>query len=228
MTHDFQTAEMTPTFRTRLNAILKEWVTPLLEPHGFRKRNNVYERRVGDTAWIVDVQWSRWKSTDRAEFTLNCGVFVAGVTSVYFNRPDPSRIQVTDCCIHTRIGMLAEDKLDKWWRFQADDVAAQVDRSIGEEASSRLRAHVIPFLNRFQTPQDALEFLVTPRPKEDKHVWPQSPAIAFCYAATIASLLGRREDLATYLERATEAGRGSPIEDVVLRVRDHLQARQSG
>ena len=207
----------------RLNAILSEWVTPLLESQGFRQKNNIYERWIGDTAWIIDTQWGRWKSDERAEFTVNCGIFVAGVTSIYFNRPEPSRIQVTDCCIHSRIGMLADDKLDKWWRFQAEDVAVTVDCSIGEEMCSRLREHTMPFLNRLQTPRDVLEFLVTPRTKENKQVWPQSPAISLCYAASIALLLGRRQDMVTCLKRAAEAAQGSPVEDAVLRVRDHLE-----
>ena len=202
-----------------MEAILEEWVTPTLATEGFRKCKTVYERRFSEMAWVVDIQWGQFKNAVDAEWTLNCGVFVEGVTLAYFNRPDPKQAQLMDCCIQTRVGMLAQGTRDKWWRLKSSDDAVTVDQQIGEDISSRIRADCLPFLKRFLTPNEVLDFLVTPRKKELQHVWPQSKAIAFLYAAAIASHLKNQREMEAFLQTAIEESKGFPIEDVVLRLR---------
>lgn len=223
MTHETKMVQMASSFNTRLSRILRRWVTPLLEPYGFQRRGNVFAVRFGNMAWVVDVQLSQWGNSERTQFTLNCGVYIAGVTSVFLNREEPVNVELTDCCIHARAGMLAADKIDKWWELRMDDATAVVDRAIGEDLVYRLKEDVIPFLKQFETTASVLEFLGGRRAKEDASIWPQSSAISFCYAATIASLLGKREKMSTYLEQSLRACRGKAIEEVVLRVADHLR-----
>jgi hypothetical protein len=208
--------------RQRMEATLQEWVTPILAAEGFRKRKNVYERRFSEMAWVVDIQWGQFKNAVDADWTLNCGVFVEGVTSAYFDRPDPKQAQLLDCCIQTRVGMLSQGRTDKWWRLQSSDEAATVDQQIGEDVSSRIRADCLPFLKRFLTSNDVLDFLVAPRKKELQHVWPQSKAIAFSYAAAIASHLKNQREMEAFLQSAIEESKGSPIEDIVLRLQKKL------
>ena len=207
-----------------MEVILQEWVTPTLAKEGFRKRKNVYERRFTEMAWVVDIQWGQFKNDVDADWTLNCGVFVEGVTSAYFNRPDPKQAQLLDCCIQTRVGMLAQGMKDEWWRLQSSDDAATVDQEIGEDVSSRIRVDCLPFLMRSLSPNDVLDFLIAPRKKELQHVWPQSKAIAFSYAAAIAFHLKKQREMEGFLHRAIEESKGSPIEDVVLRLQKKLQA----
>lgn len=214
---------MTNSVNRRLHSISSRWITPTLAPHGFHKRNSIFVRRLEEVFWVIDLQWSRFKSASSGEFTLNCGVFVPGVTSIYFNRAEPTDVKLVDCCIQTRIGMLADDKLDKWWRLQLEDVAEQFDVSVGEEVSSRLEAHVIPFLKRFHSKAEVLSFLVSPRPTKFREVWPQNPTIAYCYAAIIASSLGKSTEAMEYIQEATSTSKGSPIEDVVLRLAGTLR-----
>ena len=205
-----------------MEAILEEWVTPTLATEGFRKRQNVYERRFYEMSWVIDIQWGQFKNAVDAEWTLNCGVFVEGVTSAYFNRPDPKQAQLLDCCIQTRVGMLAQGTRDKWWRLQSSDDAATVDQQNGEDASSRIRADCLPFLKRFLNPNVVLDFLVAPRKKELQHVWTQSKAIAFSYAAAIAFHLKNLREMGTFLHSAIEESKGSPNEDIVLRLQKRL------
>jgi len=212
--------------KKRLTQILQTWVSPTLTREGFRKKINVYERRFGTMGWIIDVQWSPFKNAVKSEFTLNCGVYVAGVTSKYFNRPDSKQTQLTDCCIQSRVGMLTQSRTDKWWSLQASDEPITVDEIIGEDMHRRICSDCLPFLKRFTSLADVLAFLITPRQFENKHVWPQSEAISLCFAASIASQLGHPVESEKFIKNATEKARGSPIEHVVLRMRDDLHTTQ--
>jgi hypothetical protein len=109
-----------------------------------------------------------------------------------------------------------------WWDLTSAGSETFDDSSIGEDIVCRLQDHVIPFLNRFRAPGDVLQYLGSPRANDEKSVWPQSDAVAFCYASIIASSLGRSEEKAAYLQTAIVAAHGSPIENVVLRLRERL------
>ena len=83
---------MTPsTLKNRVKALLAKSATPELKRHGFRKRGNVYVRPTGDVCHLVDVQYSRWNDSSEVSFTLNCGVWMRGVTSSFRNVTEPVR-----------------------------------------------------------------------------------------------------------------------------------------
>ncbi len=190
-------------FDSRVKTILRDYVSKTLEANGFRKARHVYIKGVTDLSWIVEIQRSRWNDAVESEFTFNCGVFVPAVTSVYLNRPERDRIDSTDCCVWSRIGMLAEDKRDKWWKLRADDDAGSVDHETGKELVKRLTEHAFPFFSRFQTTDQVFTFLTCSRIREDKQIWPTATAVAFCYAAAMAaSSLKKPKDIAECLERA--------------------------
>jgi hypothetical protein len=216
-------ATPSPTLKVRMNALLREVIWPTVASQGFISTKDTYTKELDHLTWVIDIQRSRWSDVEEAQFTMNCGVFLPAVTSVYLDRPEATNIGLTDCCVHARLGMLTEDRLDKWWKFRADDEVATTDRLIAGEISAALTEHVIPFLGRFQSEAEVLRFLARPRTERDKHVWPQNPAIAFCYAAIIASRLQRRRDATTYLESARDAALGSPIESIVKRLEHRLQ-----
>lgn len=174
-------------------------------------------------AWVLDIERSRWNDTLESQFTVNCGVFIAGVTSLYFNRPERLRVGTIDCCIHVRLGMLAADRLDKWWKLRVDDDVAAADQRIGKELAERLTQHVFPFFDHFQNPDQVLQFLTRPRTMKEEQIWPPAGAIAFCYAAALASLLERPQDVAECFRNAIKASQGSPIEEGVLSMRDRIQ-----
>ena len=215
---------MTSTIKTRLAAILNEWLAPDLTPLDFRKNNGSYHKSVGCITWVVDIQQSRLNSTHSTQFTLNCGVFLPTATAVFLNRPEKSRIDLTDCCVHVRIGMLAPDMLDKWWILQSNDDVKIVDRMIGEDMQCRLRDHVIPFLGLFGAPEILVKFLTTPRVGNDKFVWPQSEAIALRYAASISSFAGSSEEASLYFQKALDSANESSTKDAIRRVRDRVLA----
>jgi hypothetical protein len=214
---------MKDIFKSRMITIDDEWINPVLIGQGFHHIKGIYIKHYENMALLIGFQESRWNTSDKMSFTMNCGVFVEDVTSIYLNLPTPNVIRLKDCCINTRIGLLAEDRLDKWWELQSHDDVLTVNRDIGGDISVRLRKDVIPFLNRFQEPKDVMEFLGKPRKTEEKHILSYSDSIALCYAACIASLLRKPRDMIEYIKRAVDEGQGKPSQEFILRVRDHLQ-----
>jgi hypothetical protein len=221
MTHEREDSSAL-TFDTRLNAILRDWITPLLESQHFRRRKRSYEKQLDGLSWLVEVQHSHWHDATESQFTVNCGVYIPGVVSAYLNRPERRIIDSTDCCIHQRIGLLAEQQRDKWWELRFDDDCHAVDPQIGIDFRDRMSRHVFPFFDRFQFIEQVWQFLVCPRTKADRIIWPQSDGIALCYAAALASLSKRMDDVAACLDKAARIEVGSPIEEFVQRLKDRL------
>jgi hypothetical protein len=223
-----QASSVAREFDKRFKAILKQWITPTLSERGFAKqRGNVYERVNAGVNWYVDVQRGQWTTREMSDFTLNFGVYVPGYCALYGSFPEPSRITIPACIIQARIGDLAEDQRDRWWELHPEDDAASVDRAVGEDVSSRLKRHVLPFLERFQAPQDVLRFLEEPRPPEYKRVDPRVEARALCDAAVLAALLGLSEKSLELIERALVVGRKcpAPAREWHEEVRRRLQSR---
>ena len=212
---------MKNTINSRLSKILQEYVVPVLQAHSFRAVGGQFEKELGRFAWMLEVQRGRESNRAKVEFTLNCGIFVPGIASLYSNCATPEDRNLPNCCVHVRIGMLANDKLDKWWVLQVHD-ASSIDEAIGEDLALRVQNHVIPFFSRFQTIDDIFLFLSSPRPASDKYIWPQSHIIALSYAAILAYQLNRVSDLTILLNRAVAESDGSPLEEVVLRLKRRL------
>ncbi len=87
-----------------------------------------------------------------------------------------------------------------------------------------LKTHAMPFFERFQTPHDVLRFLEEPRSRQDKMVMPMYDAMASCYGAMVAAILGLPEKSADLTERTLVAGRKSPAKEHFQDVRARLQA----
>ena len=218
---------MAREFDKRFKAILKQWITPTLKERGFvKQRGSVYERLGAGVKWYVGVQRERWTTRKMSDFTLNCGVYVPGYWALYGNGSEPSRIEPASCCLQARVGMLEEDKSERWWELHPEDDTASVDRAIGKDVLSRLKRHVLPFLERFQSPQDVLRFLEEPRPPEYKYVDPRVEAAALCEAAVLAALLGLSEKSLELIERALVVRRKcpAPAREWFEVVRTRLQA----
>jgi len=161
---------MTQSYTTRLNAILRNSVTPLVASEGFTHGGNIYTRYLDNhqPIWMVEVQRGRWSNNEKVDFTLNCGVLIPGLIPIYTNRPESRQYTLTDCCIYTRVGMLHPDRLDKWWSLTSNDVAT-ADNDISNDLDQRIREGVMPFLRRFPSFQDAMLFLAGQQTNSSRH-----------------------------------------------------------
>ena len=208
----------------RLNKIIQNVIEPSLNVYSFKKNRDVYVHDRKELSWLIDIQRSRWNDIAKTEFTLNGGVFVPRVISIYINKLEPKKISLKDCCIHARIGMLADDKLDKWWTLTSgDDIV--VDDAIGNDIKRRIECNIMPFLERLETLDDVIEFLKGPRQNEDRYVWPQSDAICLAYVAIIYSILGEFKKSEAAFDSAVKAAQNSPVESVIIKLRNRILKR---
>ena len=226
MTQPPPTTNKATLLRQRLKAIVNDFVAPATVTAGFRRRANVYLRELSDLTWLIDIQESRWNSDDDVQFTINCGVYVPGATSIYNNRSESRRIDMTDCCVHTRVGMLAHDRLDKWWVLRSVD-AGNVDSGIGEDIVLRLTRDVIPFLNRFVTTDNVLTFLTNSRDDKDRYIWPREPVACLCFAACIAASKGYVDDAQRHVNLAYSTAKIAGVIDAVLRVHEYVDSMRA-
>lgn len=198
----------------RLNTILKTEVTPLLKELYFKKRQLIYSCDFDGLSWLVNIQKSRWNDQEEAQFTVNCGVYISGVLSVYANMSEPAKPKIEHCCCSARIGMLTPEKKDIWWKLTSGDSDA-VDGSVAQDLRSKIENVVLPFLNKFKSPQAVANFLSSDLGDEYNQVAPATKAQRFAYSAIIHSKLGNGDEAKRRLSTAIEASKKSPIENII-------------
>ena len=219
----------TPPFAGRLNAILKDFLNPILKPLGFTKRKNVYVREDRELSWVIHIQRSDWNSATEASFTLNGGVYVPGVASTYVNKQERKSLNLADCVVYARIGMLSESRLDCWWNLRINDDVASVETEIGMDIKRRVENDVLPFLKRFETKEDVIGFLEAPLPSKYKFILPPSYATRLAYAAILHSMSRRTEKYSETINKAIKEASKSHVEgvrDFYLKLRDRLSRDQ--
>lgn len=99
-----------------------------LRPHGFRRKNKTWTRRIGEVHHVIDVQVS--KSADSA--TINVGVFDPAVHEVCWGEPAKS-IQEPYAVLRSRIGYLLGDR-DMWWSLDDSENAVLMAKASLEAA----------------------------------------------------------------------------------------------
>jgi hypothetical protein len=219
---------MASPFARRLEEIVKGSLTPLLRSRGFRKEGSVYRLQRDSMTWLVDLQKSRWNDPQEAQFTLNGGVYIPGTVSVYTGRPEPEKPMIADCCLSVRVGMLDESRRDKWWKVTArDDPRAALDESIAEDVCGHVGKLLLPFLERFRSVADVAEFLDGTADVPTKLFAPQAAAQRHAYASLIYLTMGDRTKAHREIEQAMCDAKGSPIEGVVERLREHVSSRRA-
>jgi hypothetical protein len=149
-----------PVLRNRFRQIIREAIDPILKPLGFVKRGQVYRKQLPELWWVMDVQRSRWNTSQECDFTCNVGIHVPNVRSMYYPEyPEPELPDVPHCIINARIGALNPDReLDLWWRLRIDDEQS-VDETIKGELNKELTLFVLSFFERFRTRTDAIAYL---------------------------------------------------------------------
>jgi len=202
------------TLKARAKKLLSESLTPALAHHGFKKERNRYVRPSGGVAQMVDVQYSRWNDKNEVSFTLNCSVYVPGVTSTFRSSPEPPRPALTDCCVTIRVGMLTQSNLDKWWKLTTDDDLTE-DEKIGRELSSLTDNVIVPFFERVADPLAVAKLLSEPTARFVEYFDPRAEELRAAYAAIIWRNLGETAKCRTCISRALELSKTMPLEDVI-------------
>lgn len=209
-------------FDSRLTSILKSGFTPLLKEIGFKKIRSSYVRDLDDLKWLIDVQKSLWNDSEEAQFTLNCGAYIPGVISTYSPRvTEPPVPKLEHCSCYARIGSLTSEKKDLWWKLTDSD-SEQVDRKIAADLQNKLETKIVPFLQNFSTAIDVADFLCRSVANKDKRIFPLAANQRLAYAGIIYWKQGDTQGARRILDSAVEVSKKSPIEGIVVTVRDRL------
>lgn len=207
----------------RVDGILGGELTTLLRERGFRKQGRLYVAESDTVTRLVEAQLSRWSDEDEARFSINGGVFVPGVVSAYSGREETINPKLLDCCLSVRIGMLDSTPSDKWWKITASDATpCATDEQIGADIRNHMESTLLPFLARFESPSAVAAFLARPIEDATKYVFPRSAAQRHSYASLIYSLLGDTERARKEIDFAVHEAKGSPIEEIIEKLRRHI------
>ena len=121
--------------------------------------------------------------------------------------------------------MLDEARLDRWWKVTAsDDPQDAVDERIAVEVRDHVESLLLPFLESFVSRADVATFLAAPPDAADKFVSPQAAAQRHAYASLIYVGQGNSAKAQTEIKQAIQEAAGSPIEEVVQKLRRRLFA----
>lgn len=139
-------------------------ISPLLRSHGFSKKSNKYNRRVGTYVDVVEVQLSRWNDDASCTFTINLGVADTEVFEACWGKQPAAFIAAVDCIVRARLGQLIDptDRTDRWWRL--DERGS--DDTVAEEIVSALANVAIPWFKTLHT-GEGLEKYLDALPRRD-------------------------------------------------------------
>jgi hypothetical protein len=103
-----------------------------LKPLGFRKSGSTWVR--GEN-WrqVINIQLSKWNSSDEAQLTLNFGISVEALHKAAERPSFKGPPKEYNCVIRCRIGQLHDDRKDKWWTIQPSSDAKNVANDLSIE-----------------------------------------------------------------------------------------------
>jgi len=123
----------------RLEASIKDHLSPVLKSDGFFGSGRTFRRISGDLIHVVQVQGSRYGG----QFAVNLGIQPRCIPDVAGNSPDESRIREELCEFRRR---LSEARRDQWWEHEGSKesmdaavrAAASVYLAVGRRLFSEL------------------------------------------------------------------------------------------
>ena len=139
-----------------LNRFIKEYVSPVLTDHGFRRSAAVWNRRTADIVHVLDVQRGR-PEKGCPRFTLNLGALSKDVWMICWGQRPPKFVREQDCFPRFRIGLLLADfssrAIDRWWALGSEDGM----HDVGEEVRRLIEEKCVPVLDSFTSLESILE-----------------------------------------------------------------------
>jgi hypothetical protein len=120
--------------------LVRQSVTAVLQPVGFRKSALSFHRRHGEVVQVVNIQSSQYSSRDEKQFYINVGLaFDALCRLTGAEIPDRPRIPECDACgTRSRLEDLVKGVPDRWSITAASNaktIAAKLHRAIEKLAA---------------------------------------------------------------------------------------------
>jgi len=105
-----------------IDSVIRDYIHPELKSRSFRRRATTWNRLIGQTVQVINVQSSQWNESARASFTINVGVFVPFVDAIIRGANPPPFVKEYECALRARIeqvgegGMMlpSDEGFDRW------------------------------------------------------------------------------------------------------------------
>ena len=201
--------------KQHFNNILGEDVARFLREHGFKKRNFIFSKSVGEVDWMVSFQSSVIGSSHRLDFTVNCGAYIHGIAGAYYAIDEPVRPSIEHCACYSRIGSLMPARKDIWWSV-TDDCTFDSRASIAREIIVSLAGFGLPHLSGLKTGLDVVEALVSSTNSDQ--LFPPSRAQKLAYAGLICRKIGNLARAKQFFHEAVVEARGTTLEPIIERL----------
>lgn len=93
---------------------------------------------------VINVQLSKWNSSDDAQFTVNLGISIEPLHAATESLPIKGALKEYDCDLRVRIGQLLPTEQDLWWKVRLDSDS----ESLADDVFTRIEQHVLPWFER--------------------------------------------------------------------------------
>jgi hypothetical protein len=136
-------ADYTSTLLKQLNACL--------QPAGFKRRGQLFERQVTDVVHLVQLQKSQSSNVQMIRVTLNLAIWVPAIAPVRAGVPDKPSEPGSQW--RERIGFAMPIRRDTWWDIES----ASASQKVAEEMCAALIDYGVPRLNTVSSSADLLD-----------------------------------------------------------------------
>lgn len=189
----------------RFHSIVEEGFKSVFKRHGYRCKG--LRCAQGDTiVRVAEIEKATWCYEDAVGFSVGLGVYVRGRATwsgwPEGEKPFPAAIQGA---FRTDLDALnSEPNRHRYDLESKDRKAKEHDRLLIEQLAYEVECYAIPFLGRFQTIEDIIEYLEA---VPNVHPIPSHPDFPFSRVfelASLYSLAGDERKSIEYLERAVQ------------------------
>jgi Domain of unknown function (DUF4304) len=133
--------------RSKLKKSLCSWLDLKLEPVGFERKNDTWNRTYKGVVEVIELQTAKSGSA----CTLNAGVLVRDVHLLLWGRGYEGFVIAPYCTAHARVGQIL-GKNDVWWDYDSP--------SIKDNLSEAIFSEVIPFLEKMKSLKAQRDWIV--------------------------------------------------------------------
>lgn len=167
-------------------------VTSELHAHGFRRRGSHWTRDAGELRWLVQLERGSWNSANDVTFRPYFAVLVPVLDEVFGAEGSRRAERYSSGVVYGNFAELGPRRLRFIYRrspayeVRSDDAACCDD--IERQLRVQLDEDVLPFLHRFQSTADVVDFLSS----SNRHqTLEPAKTMRLAYLAALHALAGR-------------------------------------
>ncbi len=137
-------------------------VQKFLQERQFLSRGQTFWRPTEQLSQVVILRRSIWNTAETCDFWFELGVHVPGFTPLLDGIPEPAYPKEQFLVVSLRVDSVPSRPVQQQtlsWYLKADDPLPQADEQVITEVLYELREYGVPFLSRFASLADVIEFL---------------------------------------------------------------------